>query len=376
MRFRSNSFSGNVPNGSSMKPNIHPAWGVVLGTFLFCAALHLPLQAKDKPDPSPQPTAEALTKIREKSLALLHDIVPASTSVGEMKTVESAGGLVYFGRLFDSREIVALVNLAAEKPKMDPEQDAAYFEPETWACHLSLCAWEKDHWVFRQYLDNAKNLEFHDRKDKPHHFVQASRKTGRYNGDHLSWYYDPKTKKLVRTYFETWGPFHLMGNYLCTLRGFQRRAMDETIWIYPYKDGKKGHLLAKYDADVGNGEITNFAITFRDDKKYWTYSFCAKETVPPCLHYTVNAEPGVENVNIDTQKATVSTQAEIELSEEDGSIDQFLFERLTGLSRALLNHEEGESSLWKETLPKPAPLPPPKLKVTGDPEIVRHLQNQ
>lgn len=351
-----------------------------VGILLLFAAPHQQLRAQGEPKQNVIPTPKALRVICEKSLKLLSDIVPSANSGKAMKTVDSEGGLVVWGNLFDPREVVALVDLPPEKPAGDSEGgvfDEFDYE-RTWIRHLSLCAWEKDHWVFRQYLDNARNLEFHDRNDKPRHFVQASRKTGRYEGDHLSWFYDEKSKKLVPTNFEDWGPFYLAGNYLCALRGFERRAMDETVWVYPYKEGRKGKLLAIYYSDIGRGELRNFAFTFQDRKteKYWTYSFSPKEAEPPYLHYVVDAVEGVWDEPMEKAKALTHHAAAIEVTEQDGSIDEFCFERLTGLSRAVLNHEAGQCAQWKDTLPKLRPLTQIKFKITGDQEIVRHLQKE
>jgi len=358
-----------------MKQTLLPYFKIALGTMIVCTVFPLLLNAQEEPKQSATPNPESLGIIREKSLELLRDIVPSSTSGRDLKNLESVGGSIYWGNLFDPREVVALVNLAPEKPEDDFEGDVVDYE-QTWVRHLSFCAWQKDHWVFRQYLDNARNLEFHDRKDKPGHFVQASRKTGRYEGDCLSWYYDPKTMKLVQTNFEDWGPFYLIGNYLCTLRGFERRAVDETVWVYPYNNGRKGSLLAIYYSDIGSGELRNFSITFRDRKtgKYWTYSFSPKEAEQPYLHYDVDAVEGVWNEPDEKAKTRVHHNAEMEVSEKDDSTDQFCFERLTGLSRAVLDHEDGNSAQWKDTLPKLPPLKQIKLKVKGDQEIVRHLQ--
>jgi hypothetical protein len=343
-------------------------------TLLFCAAFSLSLKAQEDPKNSDHARPEGAGKVVEKTLRLLRKVIPATISGKGSETVEDAGGLIYWGNLFDTREVVALVNLAPEQPARNPEGDD-FIDRETWDRHLSLCAWERDHWAFRQYLDSATNVELHDRKDKPSHFVQASRKTGRYEGDHLSWYYDPKTRKLVRTNFESWGPFYLIGNYLCTLRGFERRAVDETVWVYPYKEGQKGKLLGIYSSDSGNGEIRNFAITFRDRKTgdYWTYSFSPEEAQAPYLHYNLDAAEGAGDEKANTP---VHHHAKVEVREDDVAIDEFCFERLTGLSRAVLNHEGEMSTQWKDALPKLRPLKEVPLKITGDPEIARHLQKR
>jgi len=353
--------------------------GIILGTHLFCTVSSLPLRAQEEPAQSTTPTQEALGKIREKSLSLLRDIVPASTSGRGLKTVEGVGGIIYWGNLFDPGEVVALVNLAPENPEQDAEQEGAS-QKETWIYHLSFCAWEKDHWVFRQYLDNARKLEFHDRKDKPNHFVQASRMTGRYAGVYLSWYYDSKTKKLVPTGFENWGPFYLVGNYLCTLRGMERRAMDETVWVYHYKYGKKGNLQAEIDyPNIGkDGVLRDFIITFRDDKaeKYWTYSFSPKEEEEPFLHYYVEAVEGPPDEPYEKTKNRVHYSAEMEVGKDDNSTDEFCFEQLTGVSRAVLNHQESKGSIWKDTMPKLPPIKQNQLNITGDQEIIRHFNKK
>lgn len=347
--------------------------------LLLFTVPHQLLKAQAEPKQSVMPKPEVLKVIREKSLKLLRDIVPSSTSGKALKTVDSAEGLVYWGNLFDPHEVVALVDLPPEKPE---DSEGSVFErfdyEQTWFRHLSFCAWEKDHWVYRQYLDNARDLEFLDRKDKPHHFVQASRKTGRYDGDHLSWFYDEKRKKLVRTNFEDWGPFYLIGNYLCTIRGFERRAMDETVWVYPYAEGKKGRLLAVYYSDIGSGELRNFSITFHDLKtgKFWTYSFSPMEAEPPYLHYSIDAVEGVWNEPEKNAKPRIHSNAEMEVSEKDGSIDEYCFERLTGLSRAVLGHVNWRGSERMDKLPKLPALKQIELKINGDPEIVRHLKNK
>ena len=355
-----------------MKLKIPLSIEILLVMLLFFTVPHQLLKAQGESKQSVMPTEEALRVIRKKSLKLLRDIVPSSTSGKALKTVDSAGGLVYWGNLFEPHEVVALVNLPPEKSEDSGGSVFDQFDYEqTWGRHLSFCAWEKDHWVYRQYLDNARNLEFHDRKDKPKHFVQASRKTGRYDGDHLSWFYDEKRKKLVRTNFEDWGPFYLIGNYLCTIRGFERRAMDETVWAYPYAEGKKGRLLAVYYSDIGSGELKNFSITFHDRNtgKWWTYSFSPTEDEPPYIHYSVDAVEGIWNEPVEKAKLRIHSNAEMEVSEKDNSTDEYCFERLTGLSRAVLGHVDRRGAKWMEKLPKLPALKQIKLKINGDPEI-------
>jgi hypothetical protein len=342
---------------------------------IFIFLLISSLKADDETMQLPPPTAEQLKAIQEKSLSLLRDISPADSSVKTMKTMAVDSGTIYWGSLFDPNEVVALVNLAPEKPGTgDAEADNMW--RECWPCYLSLCAWEKGHWVYRQYLDNAHSLVCHERKDSPKHFVQASRKTGRYEGDFLSWYYDPKTKNLVRTNYESWGPFFLLGDYLCTTRGFERRAMDFTVWIYPYKEGKKGDLLAIYGSDIGSGELKNFSITFRDHQteKLWTYSFHREGDEAPYLNYTVDAVEGDLYGKVESPDPRAHYSAQMKLSGEDDPIDSFCFERLTGLSYALVDAADGGELEWKDVTPKTPPVKQVKFVISGDPEIVRHLK--
>jgi hypothetical protein len=274
--------------------------------------------------------------------------------------------------LFDPNEVVALVNLAPEKPAGDDWPSTNSWG--IWPCYLSLCAWKTDHWVFRQYLDNANSLSFHDRLDNPHHFVQASRKTGRYEGDYLSWYYGPATSTLVRTHYETWGPFFLLGNYLCTTNGFERRSMNEIEQIYSYKQGRKGRLLASYDQDT---ERPNFSIAFRDQQtgKFWTYSFHGDDDE---VTYAVDAVAGDPSEKIENPDTRTHYSAEIKLSKGD-QFASFCFERLTRLSPALApagddGNPDGQDPTWSDSLPKTPPIKQVKFEISGDPEIVRHLK--
>jgi hypothetical protein len=351
------------------------------GLFLFLLSLVVSLKADDGTTQFPPPTADQRKAIQEKSLSLLRDLAPASSSDRTMKTMAIDGGQIYWGNLFDQKEVVALVNLAPEKPQTGDEETASMWR-ECWPCYLSLCSWERDHWVYRKYLDNAHSLVFHDRNDSPRHFVQASRKTGRYEGDFLSWYYDPKTKTLVRTNYETWGPFFLVGNYLCTTRGFERRAMEDTVWVYPYKQGKKGDLLAIYDSDVGTGELKHFSITFRNrqTKKLWTYSFNPQEVEPPYLNYTVDAVEGALDEKMAGTETRVHYSAAMMLTGKEGgenvAIDTYCFERLTGLSIGLVEAPDGGEPEWRDVAPKTTLVKQVKIETSGDPEIVRHLKNR
>jgi hypothetical protein len=334
-----------------MKPNISLRFEIRLGILLLCTVLPLRLTAQVEPKQSATPTPEALGTIRENSLKLLRNIVPVSTSGRALKTVESAGGLVYWGNLFDPREVVALVDLPPEDPSPDYSDGGVYdkFDYEqTWIRHLCFCAWEKDHWVFRQYLDNARNLEFHDRKDKPRHFVQASRKTGRYEGDHLSWFYDEKGKKLVPTNFEDWGPFYLVGEYLVTSRGFERLAHEDSRTIFKYKNGVKGEEIASYwEKDDGR-----FSFAYKDSKtgKSNGWQFDPKDETG--AQYIVSSKGKSAEITVEGTEAGSS----------------YFFELLTGLRGELLDQK------WLENLPKQKPLKRIAIKATGDPEIVESLQ--
>jgi len=344
--------------------------------LLFGVLLIGLLRADEEPILFPPPTADQLKVIREKSLSLLQDLRPASSSGRSMKTMALNGALIYWGNLFDPKEVVALVNLAPAMPPGYNDESASVFR-DCWPSYLSLCAWEKDHWVYRQYLDNANSLIFHDRKDSPNHFVQASRKTGRDEGDCLSWYYDPKTKTLVRTNYESWGPFFLIGNYLCTTRGFEHYAREETVWVYPYKEGKMGDLIAINDSDIGNGELRNFSITFRDHqtRKLWTYSFHSEGEESPSQSWTVDAVEGELNEKVESPDPRVHYSAKIKQPSEGEGIDSICFESLTGLNSKIVEPSDTGKYEWKDDAPKAPPVKKVKLEIYGDPEIIRHLNN-
>jgi hypothetical protein len=340
--------------------------------FLIVMLVVMPVMADDEPMLFPPPTSEQLKSIQEQTLRLLRDIRPASSAGRKLKTMGINGGLVYWGNLFDPEEVVALVDLAPEKPVGDDWPPTNSWG--AWPCYLSLCVWEKNHWAYRQYLDNANSLSFHDRLDKPHHFVQASRKTGRYEGDYLSWYYDPATKTLVRTHYETWGPIFLSGDYLCTTNGFERRSMNESEQIYSYRQGRKGRLLASYDEDT---ERPDFSIAFRDQQtgNFWTYSFHGDDDE---LTFGVDAVAGAPSEKIENPDTRTHYAAEVKLT-KGGQFPSFCFERLTGLSPALVpalndSNPDGQVLMWSDLLPKTPAIKPVEFEISGDPEIVRHLK--
>ncbi len=169
--------------------------------------------------------------------------------------METREGTVQWGNLFAPGETAALVNLAPP-PKTDDYQNDV--EPQ----YLCVFAWKDRQWIFQQFLGNAYNLTVHHRRDRPAAFLQGSRREGRYDGEYLSWFYDPACRRLVRTNFEDWGPFYLVGSYLILGRGFERLARDDTHWVYSYKDGKKGRLLASLHENDGG----HFDIECRDVK--------------------------------------------------------------------------------------------------------------
>ena len=154
--------------------------------------------------------------------------------------------------------------------------------------------------------------------------------------------------------------------------------MDETVWVYPYDDGKKGDLLAIYTSNVGTGELTNFSITFRDHRirRLWTYSFHREEQEPPYLNYTVDAVEGQLFEKVDSPDPRVHESAEIKLSGGDEPFDSFCFERLTNLSYAFVDAGTNGGPTWADVMAKTPPAKEVKFEISGNPEIVRHLKTQ
>lgn len=259
--------------------------------------------------------------------------------------MEIDGGRVLWGALFTANEVTALTNLVRE-----PATDSSDVPPQ----YLCLFAWKDHRWVFRQFLGNAYGLEIHYRKDYPSIFLQATYKTGRYEGEFFSWSYDEKKERLVPTDFEDWGPFYLAGNYLCLLRGYERRAHDISHWIYAYRDGHKGALLATvHEVDTGPFEV-NFLDQIRGKRVAWSFT--------PHDH-----ESGSISVSVGNESDTAEPPRQGEIACEGDCSVGYFFELLTGLSANILNDK------WCDELPR-RPLKRIPIHATGDKEIVQRLQ--
>jgi hypothetical protein len=297
-------------------------------------------------------SARDMAGIEDKSLILLRDIDPSyprKISIlsrrGLQRTMKTDNGKVLWGTLFTANEVAALTDLAPG-PATGP-----FDYPPQYCC---LFVWKDHRWIFRQFLGNAYGLELHYRKDRPSVFLQATRQTGRYEGDYFSWYYDEKTGRLVQTNFEDWGPSYLAGNYLCLTNGYERTSHEEMHSIYGYRDGRKGALLATVDErDTGP-----FEIAFPDPKtgEMVTWSFNPRDdddgTIPVCIS-TKSDPSGALNQGEITVKGDYSTG--------------YFLELLTGLSPKLLDDE------WLDELPR-RPSQRIPIQATGSAEIVRRLQ--
>ncbi len=319
-------------------------------------------QSGEKP-PSPQEIAE----IKKKAQTLLRDVVPRSSppsvpysrqSDQPFEKMKTGEGTVQWGNLFTPGETAALVNLAPP-PKTDDDLNAV--EPQ----YLCMFVWKGNQWSFRQFLGNVYNLTVHHRRDRPAAFLQGSRRTGRYEGDYLSWIYDPSSKQLVQTNFEDWGPFYLVGSYLILGRGFERLAHDQTHWIYSYKDGKKGKLLASlHENDSGR-----FDVEYRDVKsgrmKRW--SFHPEDKKGSRLSVAVENDPKEDGADGEGRDDKAPDAQLIEQTENGLSPGDY-FGFLTGLNPTLLDDK------WMDKLPKwsaPKSLP---VKVTGSQVITARFR--
>lgn len=307
------------------------------------------------------PTKAEISQITEKSAQLLQAVVPTSGGLfakadQPLKILKMADGTVHWGKLFGREEILALTNLAPPTPAQNDWENPPQY--------LCLFAWVKGHWVFRQFLGNAYDLEFHQHQGT--YFLQGDYHEGRYGGVHLSWFYDAGTKKLVRTHFEDWGPFYITGDYLVCTRGFERRAHDVSHIVYRYKDRQKGAFVARmHENDSGR-----FDITFRNPRsgKLETWFFINNYEAPS--HYSVSVAETKEKDAKDAepdQQDDSSHSAQWEAGEDGSSDSGGYFQLLTGLNPKILGDE------WLDVLPKPAPLKVPFIKATGDPDIVSRL---
>ncbi len=327
---------------------------------LMVSALHSRAE-EDVTQYAPPSKAEIL-RITKKSAQLLQAVVAASGGLfakmdRPLKILQMADGTVRWGNLFGQAEILALTNLA---PPIPSQND--WDNPPQYLC---LFAWVKGRWVFRQFLGNAYDLEIHQHQGT--YFLQGNFREGRYGGEHVSWIYDPGTKKLVRTHFEDWGPFYIAGDYLVCTRGFERLAHDVSHTVYRYKDRQKGEFVARmHENDSGR-----FDITLRNPHsgKLETWIFINTDEAPShhCVSVAETAEKDAKMAEPDPQSDSLQT-AQWEEKDDGPSADGGYFQLLTGLNEKVLSDE------WLEILPKPAPLKYPFIKASGDPSIVSRLR--
>jgi hypothetical protein len=285
--------------------------------------------------------------VERRCLEMLANVAPArTTSPGAMTTMLFPDGQACWGALFSKDETVALVSF--HRPRGDE-----FDYPPHW---LSFLVWKDGRWSYRQFLGIAQSFDIYRRKDLGLQVVQGFCRTERHGGKQSSWRYDDKSARLVPTGLDDWGPYALIGGYICYQRGHERLAHWDTRWIYPFINGAKGELLACFhEVDTGG-----FTITFRDHDSGKNLSWAFLPDINDESHITVRQ-------STDADETSGSPLAELHLP-KDGSLDPHdCFELLTGLSRKLLEDK------WLETLPRPD-VKRVKIKVTGDPSVVRRLQ--
>jgi hypothetical protein len=279
----------------------------------------------DTPRAAQEPTADEVRAIVARAESMLEDIKPSPIQPagrGEWKIMERPGGTVRWGNFLRPDRVAALVNVtqAGEENEFDPlRQDLCFFE------------WENGRWHFRQFLGNAADLEVHYREDSPEVFLQGSFRTGRYEGGFVSWFLDKETGRLVPTGFGDSGPFYLAGNYLVGERGFERLAHDSTWWVHPYRDGKKGPLLARlHQTDTGN-----FDVTYRDDAtgewRSWIFTQNADDTSRMNVTVATDRTQGAAG-EPDPDSAKPIGKGRIDSAVDSGQV----FGLLTGLDPAIL----------------------------------------
>lgn len=299
--------------------------------------------AEDEPQEEPPDHAA----IERRCTEMLANVAPAQTTVNEgMTTMQFPDGRVCWGPLFSKGEIVALVSFHR------PIEEGFDYPPH-W---LSLLSWNEGRWSYRQLLGSAKKFDIFRRKDLGLQIVQGYCQTERHGGRQSSWRYDGKSKRLVPTNLDDWGPYALMDGYICYQRGSERLAHWNTRWIYPFHNGRRGGLLACFHQS-DNGR---FAVTFKDhdsgENQHWAFDPDQNDE----SHVTVRMAHDEEDLD-------GAPFAELRLSKDDFLDPSDCFELLTGLSRKLLEDE------WLETVPKPK-VKRVKIEATGDPAVVRKFQ--
>ena len=319
---------------------------------------------------SSNPSSRQIKEVLFKAQALLEGLLPrpspdgalyASQSDQPVEKLENAGGMIQWGHLFLPEEIVALVNLAPP-----PDSDDVYHIGPQYLC---VFAWEGNRWVHRQFLDNVYDLSVHHRADEPRAFLQGSYRTGRYDGEHLSWFFDPKSKQLVRTNFEDWGPFYLAGWYLVTTDGFKRLAHDWSHTVYSYENGKQGRWLACVHETDREAFIIEYVDTKSNQSQRWGFKDRADGEGPTVVKLQHNAKEDDPPWADDGEEVPQAGTAKITVKKDKNfptPADYFGF--LTGLNPALLEDK------WMDELPKWTPPKSLPVEVTGDHEIVTRFR--
>jgi hypothetical protein len=296
-------------------------------------------------DPSEEQQLQAQAERR--CLEMLANVAPARTNTpGAVTTMLFPDGEARWGTLFSKDETVALVSF--HRPRED-----VFDYPPHW---LSFLVWKDGRWSYRQLLGSAQSFDICRRKDLGLQIVQGFCRTERHGGEQSSWRYDEKSARLVPTVLDDWGPYALIGGYICYQRGHERLAHWDTRWIYPFVNGARGELLACFhEVDTGG-----FTISFRDPDSDKDHSWAFLPDKDDESHITVRDSTAKDETD-------GTPLAELQLPKDAFLDPRDCFEFLTGLSRKLLEDK------WLQTLPKPD-IKRVKIKVTGDPAVVRRLQ--
>ena len=288
-------------------------------------------------------------KIATSALALVQKIELKPSDTDQIKELPLETKL-HVGKLFDDN-IVALVSFY----DLPPKEEEFYYPP----CHLAILQWSGTKWNFKQYVGTASKFDVRGRKDLGLIVVQGWCRTERNGGQQASWRWDSKSRRLVATDLDDWGPYSIKGDYICYTRGTERLAHWDTHWIYRFADGKRGELVAVYhEVDTGG----------------WTVSFRRNSTETTLTHWafvpdretasTVHVRSAEEDDDIGGDEI-----AEIKLPKGQDLEPSYCFEILTGLpSKLILDNG------WIECLPKANPGKVPKMVITGEPDVRQKLQ--
>lgn len=285
--------------------------------------------------------------IEKHCLEMLAQVWPVdSKPLHQVTSMTFPEGRAMWGLLFEKTEVTVLVSFQREP--MD-----VFDYPPNW---LSLLVWQEGRWHYRQLLGSASSFDIHRRSDLGLQIVQGYCQTERHGGEQSSWKYDEKTRRLLPTGLDDWGPYRIKGSYICYARGHERLAHWETTWVYRFENGRRGDLVGCLHQD----DEGRFAVTFTKAKptEMQTWGF---RTAPKNESIVVVCEAK------EPEDLYGEEIAMLVLPKNEFLSPSHCFALLTKLSAELLTDE------WSVSVSKPKLTRIP-IQATGAEEVVQAFQ--